>query len=223
MSAYAGAPDPERVRTTVNQVLAEPEFARNNGITPGLLEWLASWLERTLHRVGHTLRDLPEWALWLILVWLALTLLAIVIHAIYVLLGLSGRLGRVGWLPRGTAQIRDLQGIPELDYDHIRLECERALAAGDWERVVRLSYAAAILWLDRVGHVRFLPCKTNRDYMSELSAEPKAAALGAIFERMTGVFERIVYGVLESDALLGKRMMNELEGLYRESTEARAG
>ena len=223
MSAYARAPDPERVRATVNQVLAEPEFARNDSNARGLLEWLASWLQRSLHRVGDTVRDLPEWALWLILAWLTLTLLAIVIHAIYVLLGWSGRLGRVGSLPRGNGQTRELLGVPELDYDRIRLECERALAAGDWERLVRLSYAAAILWLDRVGRVRFLPCKTNRDYMSELSAEPQAAALRAIFERMTRVFERIVYGVLASDALLGKRMMNELEALCRESTEARAG
>ena len=210
-AAQPGPVDPAHVREVVARVLAGREFAGLGDGGVSVLERLRAWLREATRHLHAWFQSLPAWVSWALAAWALLCLAAIVAHLVHTL-----------WRARGAPDGRHAPsrqasfaalGATSLDLDAIRAACRAAERDGDWERVVRLAYTAAILRLDEAGCLRFAPSKTNRAYLADL-ARSAAPSTQARFARMTEDFERMVYGDRAPEPALGRRMLSELEGLY---------
>ncbi len=210
--------DQARVRAAIQEVLAHREFADLHADPDAVWRSLVQWVLSIVGRIVSTLRDLPEWVLWLIVGWMILTLAAILGHLTYTLwtiLGGTSRAFRAGSSGRGHPG--ELLGIRDLDFDSVYAEAGRLLAAGDWLAATKYLYVAAILWLDRQGWIAFRPAKTNREYLGELRAQGQ---LQNPFRRLTDGFEAIVYGGRLATMATSHEMANTVEGLLHEPARA---
>ncbi|MGD8453826.1 MAG: DUF4129 domain-containing protein [Phycisphaerae bacterium] len=179
----------QQVRETVAEVLAQPEFRHVHDKGRKWREWLWEKLSGLCKWLRDWLWGLPSWLSWLIVIWLALTLLAILAHLAYVIITQFGG-GRGPWVKHTRATGR-LATVCELEFDTLLAEARRHLDAGEWLAAVRYLYVASILWLDRQGWVHFRESKTNGDYIRELA--PHAGAQQC-FRSLTRTFDGIVYG-----------------------------
>lgn len=218
--AFDGLDPAERRRRAadvVSDVLSAREFQGREldaSLSTRLEQLVNAWLDRLRGVVG----DLPDWVVWVIFGWMLLTLLAIVGHAVYVVYTMTGATD----ISRSAARplpSNTLLEIAALDYDTVLLEATKASEAGNTDRALRYTYAAAILWLDRIERVHFRASKTNRDYLIEISGDARAAA----FERMTRMFEGAAYGTSPATTALVERMGQALRELCDETTGPRAG
>jgi hypothetical protein len=176
---------------------------------------LMKWFLSLLKRVSSAIEHLPSWVAWTIVVWMLLTLLAILAHLIYTLWSLLG--GSFSPSSVGSASRRhrgELLGIRDLDFDTVYAEAHRLLATNDWLAATRYYYVAAILWLDRQGAIAFRPSKTNGDYIGELRTQTKFLRP---FGRLTNRFESIVYAGQAATASTSRDMADTVEGLLHES------
>jgi hypothetical protein len=206
--------DHARVRAAVQEVLARREFGDLYSDPNAFMRWVAEWVYSVVGRIVSALRDLPDWAVWVIVGWMILTLGAILGHLIYTLwtiLGGTARGLRAG--PSGRGHRGELLGIRDLDFDSVYAEAGRLLAAGDWIAATRYLYVAAILWLDRQGWIAFRPAKTNREYLGELRMQGQ---LQGTFRRLTDGFEAIVYGGRPATMTTSHEMASTVEGLLHE-------
>lgn len=190
--AAAQAPPAARelVRSKVAEILSRAEFAPRQD-SRGLLARLADWLGWVIRGLVDALSDLPRWVVWLILIWMVLTLLAIAGHLIYVVFSASRGVRPAPGPGRGSSPgASSRAGVQAIDFDDAYRSAEARLAGGDWLGATRYLYVAAILWLDRTGGVRFRKGKSNHDYAAELRGRPELAP----FLEMTRQFEYAVYG-----------------------------
>ena len=161
---------------------------------------------------------MPEWLFWTLLVWMLLTLVAILAHLIYTLaMFLRGTSSPLRSNPKGDRIAGELLGIKDLDFDTVYAEARRLLAAGDWPAATRYFYVAAILWLDRQGWIVFKRSKTNRDYIDELASR---ARIQGSFRQLTADFEPIVYGGLAPQSSTIHDIATTVEGLLHEPAGA---
>lgn len=212
----APALDPEHVREVVSRVLSSSEFSGVDSSWSSLLDRIGDWISSAFQQIGKFMAGLPGWLFWLVMIGMIGTLIAVFAHSIYSLLR-AGTLRRAvpGRGPKNAAA--EALGVRALDFEELRAACDRAATQQNWERVVRLAYASAILWLDRVGQVRFLPSRTNHEYLAELARSNSAAPSRVTFERMTRDFEHVVYGARAADAQLGGRVLRDLGTLCHEA------
>jgi hypothetical protein len=221
-SASSHAPEAlhARTRAAIRDVLAQREFADLHTDPNALWRQLSNWIVGFLKRVFAPLQHLPEWALWMIVIWMVLALLAMLAHLIYTL---WTSLGATAWTSAGGRSVHappgELLGIRDLDFDAVYAEAGRLASAGDWSAATRHLYVAAILWLDRQGHIAFRSSKTNRDYIQELQP---ATELQGLFRRLTNGFEPIVYGGQNATKSTTDDMARSVEGLFHGPTGALA-
>lgn len=202
-----------RMRTAVNEVLAQPEYADLRTDPNAAMKRVMDWIEGLIDAVITPLKHLPEWVLWIIIVWLVLTLLAILAHLVYTLwIAVAG--GRS--YDRADSRRRhagQLLGITNLEFDSVYAEAHRLRQAGQWLAATKYFYVAAILLLDRKGLLAFRSSKTNSDYLGELRGR---AAIEGPFRQLTGGFEVVVYGgqlptdaTVSSMAVITASLLNE--------------
>lgn len=161
----------EQSRQAIREVLARREFADLHADPYAFLRMISNWVERFVQRANDLLKGLPEWLFWTVLVWMLLTLAAILAHLIYTLvILLRGTSPSLSTHRKGRRIGGELLGIKDLDFDTVYAEARRLLTAGDWPAATRYFYVAAILWLDRQGWIVFKRSKTNRDYIDELAS-----------------------------------------------------
>lgn len=207
--------DRRQVREAVAEVLAQPEFRRVRDDSRSWAEWLAEHLNAALLWLRDRLWGLPGWLSWFIVIWMVLTVVAILAHLVFVLASQFGVGGS-----RQTGHRRDegrICGIQNPDFDAVFAEAQRQLEARHWAAAVRYLYVAAILWLDQRGMVRFRAAKTNRDYLNELTTH---AGAQQHFRVMTSTFDRVVYGGAAPSESTCRTMAATLESLQSEVRSA---
>jgi hypothetical protein len=208
----------QRSRSAIEQVLARREFADLHADPFALRRMFLDWINGFFQRVHDAFQCLPEWMFWVVVVWMILTLAAILGHLIYTLvLLLRGTASPLSSNPHGGRLAGELLGIKDLDFNTVLAEARRLLAAGDWPAATRYFYVAAILWLDRQGWINFKKSKTNRDYIDELA--PRAGIQNS-FRRLTTDFEPIVYGGLAVESSTIQDIAATVEGLLHEPAGA---
>jgi hypothetical protein len=199
-----------QARAAVEQVLAAPEFG---GVSQrdGWGQRFIHWLSDVFHSIACALQGVPEWAVWLLVIWLLLALLAILAHLLYTLWNLATMRG-----PRGTSAAKAaadrfaLLGIAELDFDSLYARAGEHAAAQRWPDAVKYLYVAVILWLDHAGLVAFRRVKTNRDLWRELARHPRCQLE---FDHLTRWFEATAYGGRTADETQWNNMTAALEAL----------
>lgn len=227
--AVAGEPSPtkgvtaddadfhHRTRATIQDVLADREFSDLQADSNVAGRRLFQWIDSLLNGVASWIRSLPSWLAWGIVVWMVLTLLAILAHLIYTFVMLLG-----GISPSSHASGRQgehpgqLFGLRPLEFDAMYAEARRLLGESDWLAATKHFYVAAILWLDRQGCIAFRLSKTNRDYIEELRTQ---AMLQTGFRGLTGCFESVVYGGQSATMSLAQDMAHGVEDLLHESAD----
>ena len=204
----------EQSRQAIREVLARREFADLHADPYAFLRMISNWIERFVQRANDLLKGLPEWLFWTVLVWMLLTLAAILAHLIYTLvILLRGTSPSLSTHRKGRRIGGELLGIKDLDFDTVYAEARRLLTAGDWPAATRYFYVAAILWLDRQGWIVFKRSKTNRDYIDELASR---AGIQGSFRRLTADFEPIVYGGFSPQSFTIQDIATTVEGLLHE-------
>lgn len=206
----------DRARRTVEEVLAASEFGGTR-TKPSLWERLTEWLRELLQGIGHTLDGLPSWLFWVLLFWMVLTLLAILGHLLYVIVGLFGTRGRPTTAEGpGQADGRGgLLGIRDMEAETAHEQALRLLTQGDWAAATRYLYVAAILWMDRHGHIHYHQAKTNHDYIRELGRHPQHQSW---FRHLTRLFETAVYGGHPATETSCREMITTIDTLRHDNT-----
>lgn len=182
--------DRAEIRSVVREVLSDPEISRASVERESTLSWLWGFVRRFVAWLRGWFAALPPLLAIVLIIWMVLTLLAILGHLSYVVFTQFGRGGASKPATQGVKGGK-LYGIQELEFNNVRAEAMARLGAGDWPAAVRYLYVASILWLDRIGHIRFRESKTNRDYVVELAPRPDVQGR---FRDLTGRFEAVVYG-----------------------------
>jgi hypothetical protein len=180
--------DDALVRATTQEVLRRPEF-HDLATTPWYVDLVArlrDWgLAFSRWAEAHPVQG------WLVIAVLVLVLVGLLIHITYVAFGdvWSGQRrasdadrAALAWTVLEGAAMSWLAGIGR---------AQAALAAGDPRRAVWIAHRVLLGLMDEAGAIRFAAGKTNCDYLAECApAHPWRELLG----RLTGAYERIVYG-----------------------------
>ena len=188
-------PSAARVQQAVDRVYARPEFqpARRSGWS----EWLLGQLGRALHWIGERvdwLRGLQETApvvFWLIIVWLVVTLVALLGHLVWTAVKVA-RMGEDQPTPGAGPARQKPRSAADWEAEAARLAAE-----GRLREAAAALYQSLLLRLDGLGVVRFDSSKTPGDYRREARKHPEAAqALGGVLR----LFEPVAFGGRDLDA-----------------------
>lgn len=213
---WPAARDHDRIRSVVRDVLSDPDMSRASSGEENTWSWFWGLVRDFFRWVEDLFSWLPTWLAYVLVIWMVLTLLAILAHLLYVVITQFGG-GRSARPAAQGGKSGSLYGIQQLEFDAVRAEATARLKAGDWPAVVRYVYVAAILWLDRMGHVRFRDFKTNRDYVVELADRPNVQGR---FRDLTAGFEAVVYGDAAATEQHCRGMASTFESLQGEDGAA---
>jgi hypothetical protein len=182
--------DDALVRTTTQEVLGRPEYQEPGAVT-GVFEFvdrLRAWAPE----LGRWVHDHP------VLGWLAVALLVLVLTVLSIQV-IRAFLGDA-WLWRdgrrrssmGTGvTVPTLLGGGASSWPEGLERAQAALASGDARRAVWIAHRVLLEVMDEAGAIRFKVGKTNTDYLGEVADEHPWRG---VFERLTGAYERVVYG-----------------------------
>lgn len=210
----------ERVQQELERILAQPEYRFLSAPeTSSLSRWLGRKMHALMEWVSRLARRSP-FLFWFIVIWLLATLVAILAHLLYVLLRL---------VVRGGAPIRRERRRPEVEAkvlprrpgpQQLLEQARKEARAGRYLEAVRLFYLGLILFLDGLRKLRFHESKTNGDYVAELiRTSPGAQCL--TFQKVTRLYERVVYGREPCSAEVLQRMWSMSTELGLTGSEAR--
>ncbi len=208
--------DSEIARATLLQVLNSPEFRAWNPITRFLqriskwlekpVNWAAKqlsvflqWLGRVLRPVFDLLSKIIEalgawfWEWWQLLkkispalAWAVLVLfgaisLALLSHSIL-------RWWRKRLRVQSEIAIAEVLIIPE----QLLRDAENAAKQGDYLTALRKTYKALLLFLDRIGLIRFREQRTNWEYLAEVRRKASSEFV-LRFQEVTNIFDQCFY------------------------------
>ena len=208
--------DSEIARATLLQVLNSPEFRAWNPITR-FLQRISKWLEKPVNwaskqlsvflqwlgRVFRPVFDLLSkiiealgawfWTWWQllkkispILAWAVLALFGAISLAL-----LSYSILR-WWRKRLRVQaeiaIAEVLIMPE----QLLIEAENAAKRGDYLTALRKTYKALLLFLDRIGLIRFREQRTNWEYLVEVRRKASSEFV-LRFQEVTDIFDQCFY------------------------------
>jgi len=194
--------DPETIRRTTEEILADPRFA------PRMTVW--EWLSEKLRGWRAPRLGLSEWwanALGIaFLIWGSLTILAILAHwawSFWVLL--RSRSGRAGSLTSGGTHFKRVQS---LSYEEWLAETRRLADARDFRGAICAVMGALLRRLHDLGVLRTHSAKTNGDYVREYAPDRGGRDL---FRTFAADFDRLIYGgaSCEQVALLNMKILHE--------------
>ena len=222
VSLAAGAaraqPAPERhdrSREVVREVLAGRDFAhlqREEKLS--LMQRLRLGLISAVRWIGDFFESMPRWLWWTVLIWMVLTLLAIVGHLVYTLVtAISPRALRATGQGEGGSFSERWLGERDLDYEELYERARQLLGKGDLTEAVRYLFVAGLMLLQRRGWVRFHRSKTDGDYLRELTPHPR---IREALTDLTRTFEATAYGGAAATQEQVRAMSAIVEGLTRE-------
>ncbi len=208
--------DPEFAQATLNRVLNSPEFQIWNPLMK-FLQRLSKWLEKPLNwlsklssalfrRLAQIFSPVFEWLArviealgawfwywwqllnkispllaWAIAVLLALLSFALFSHAI------------VKWWRKRQRLREEISWVETLTMpEQLLLEAENDARSGDYLTALRKAYKALLLFLDRIGLIRFREQRTNWEYLSEVRRKA-SDEFARRFQEVTNIFDRCFY------------------------------
>lgn len=204
MSA-AAALDDALVRATTDEVLRRAEF-HNLSDTPWFIEILSRAREWLLG-FGRWANDHPAQG-WVVVCILVLVLMALLAHLLYVALGDAlpwggrnrpARSSQFAWTVLEGAASSWRAGLER---------AQAALAAGDPRLAVWIAHRVLLGLLDEAGAIRFAAGKTNTDYLGECA---ESHPWREVLARLTGAYERIVYGHRDARLEPLSRLLDEVQ------------
>jgi hypothetical protein len=215
--------DPEIAQATLNRVLNSPEFQIWNPLMK-FLQWLSKWLEKPLNwlskllstlfrRLAQILSPVFEWLskviealgawfwywwqllnkispllAWATAVLLALLSVALFSHAI------------VKWWRKRQRMREEISWVETLTMpEQLLLEAENDARRGDYLTALRKAYKALLLFLDRIGLIRFREQRTNWEYLSEVRRKA-SDEFARRFQEVTNIFDRCFYARVPATA-----------------------
>ncbi|MEZ8218293.1 protein of unknown function (DUF4129) [Candidatus Fervidibacteria bacterium JGI MDM2 SSWTFF-3-K9] len=208
--------DPELAQSTLQRVLNSREFQVWNPFTK-FLQRLSKWLEKPINWLVKLLSPLFRWLAkffspvfeWLSKVlealgawfwhwWQLLNKISpILAWAIAVLLTLLSvamfSSAIVKWWRkrqriRGEISWAETLIVPE----QLLLEAENDARRGDYLTALRKAYKALLLFLDRIGLIRFREQRTNWEYLSEVRRKA-SDEFAQRFQEVTNIFDLCFY------------------------------
>jgi len=208
--------DPEVANATLLRVLSSPEFQIWNPITK-FLQWISKWLEKPINWVakqlgaffrwlGKVLRPILGWlsrffealGAWLwhwwqllktispALAWTSVVLLGAISLALLLLAFLKW--WREKQKVKAEIAVAETLTIPE----QLLREAENDARLGDYLTALRKTYKALLLFLDRIGLIRFREQRTNWEYLSEVRRKASGEFVQR-FQDVTDIFDRCFY------------------------------
>ena len=184
--AAASSPAYPAERTTMQQVLAGPDFRnlQEPTVSDSMMEKLSSWLNR-LFQSAATLRSRSPWV-GRALVWGFI--LMVCVGLVYALLQLERR-WRLHLTPETGSPATP--AAPARNWQHWLDEARRFAAAGQWRGAIHCVYWASIA---RLESKRLWPAdraRTPREYLALVAPDdPRKSGLA----QLTRCFERTWYG-----------------------------
>lgn len=183
-TADAAPPDAPNVRSEARQIVAREEFRQRR--LPDPIRRAFEWIGEKLEPVGRWFNRLASHVpgrratLWLILAGAVLVLALVVAGRVAARRGPVARRRDAGGRDPGGARPTGLES-----------EAAEAEASGDLERAIRLRFRAGLLRLDEADLIEFRPSITSREIRASLRSET--------FERLTAMFDEVVYGRRDPD------------------------
>jgi len=192
-SAAQGVVPDDSLRAVLDSVFADPTYRWIH--RPNPLAFLARWWGALQRWLGGLQEHQPA-LYWMIFGLLLAVLVAIVVHAIYVM----SRTLRAAGAP---AQARADVAAPEIHgAAWYRREALRLARAGQYPAAMQADFLGLVLELDQRRVLRFHPSKTPNEYTYEATlSEPSRAALRDLVRALYGyAFARRSCGPAEFDA-----------------------
>jgi len=198
------ASTPEQIRQITRDVLARPEFRPTTSWTEILFERLFEWLRELARWSGRN----PHLTRVLIIV-LSLVLLLLMAHIVYTLIREFSSLRKRDAHGVGPRTLRALEGIAENWTDAFKL-ANAALEAGDMYKSLWITHRVLLSVLDRMGLIKFVRWKTNRDYLGECkTSEEGADTLSAL----TSAYEHVIYAHGRFDNVYAAQLLARVQKL----------
>jgi hypothetical protein len=215
--------DPELAQATLHRVLSSPEFWVWNPLTKFLqrlskrlekpIKWLSNLLSALFRWLAKVFSPVFEWlskviealGTWLWYWWQLLNtvspFLAWAIVALFVLLSVALLSHTVvkWWRKRQRVQ-EEISWVETLIVpEQLLLEAENDARRGDYLTALRKAYKALLLFLDRIGLIRFREQRTNWEYLSEVRRKA-SDEFARHFQEVTNIFDRCFYAQMPATA-----------------------
>jgi len=208
--------DPEVANATLLRVLSSPEFQMWNPITK-FLQWISKRLEKPINWVakqlgaffrwlGRVLRPILEWlsrffealGAWLWHWWQLLKAISpalawttvVLIGAVSLAFLLRAILK--WWREKQKVQMGIAVAETLIIPEQLLREAENDAKLGDYLTALRKTYKALLLFLDRVGLIRFREQRTNWEYLAEVRKKASSEWTWR-FQEVTNIFDRCFY------------------------------
>jgi hypothetical protein len=167
--ATANLPEPEKIRSTAEEVVGRSEFQlRPTHDSKALWDIIWSLLEPIFKFFGR-LWDISPVLAWTVIVGLILLATLIVTHIIYSIRKAVARRQSL------SAEIKFESR--KTDPDELERQSEDAAARNDYITAVRLLFRAALLRIARGEQRELRPGTTNREYLRRYGQSPFAGSL----------------------------------------------
>jgi hypothetical protein len=175
----------EVIRAETGKILSDPRFRPRKSIWQRLSEWLEGWQLPQLRLP----KGWGDFLAWVVLVWGALTLAAILGHLVWTVVTLvRGRSGR-----GAGSRLRRPHFRPDrpTSYEELCRRMSELARAGQLRAAVGVMMLALLRWLEGAGLVRLHASKTNGDYLREF---PLSGRGRDEFHRFVSDFDGVIYG-----------------------------
>jgi hypothetical protein len=184
----AQRPAPERLRSELGRILAQPEYQQAS--VPWLAELIRRFLEWWLRDWGPGWSALHE--AWPVLYWAIVAILCVALVALlYHIVMTIGMAFTDRPRTRSKAQVMRFASPDELRHRALSLAAD-----GRYGEAVRALYEALIRLLDLQGVLRYDSARTNWEYLEALG---KAPALAAEIRPLTLRLDGVLYGGATAD------------------------
>jgi hypothetical protein len=198
------ASTPEQIRQITRDVLARPEFRPTTSWTELLFERLLEWLRELARWSGRN----PHLTRVLIIV-LSVVLLLLMTHIVYTVVREFSSLRKRDARGAGPRPLRALEGVADNWSDAFKL-ANTALEAGDMYRSLWITHRVLLSVLDRMGLIKFVRWKTNRDYLSECKTSGEGADT---LSALTSAYEHVIYAHGRFDNVYAAQLLARVQEL----------
>ncbi len=198
------ASTPEQIRQITKDVLARPEFRPTT-----------SWTELLLRRLFEWLRELASWSgrnpnlSKVLIIVLSVALLLLIAHIVYTVFREFSSLRKHDARGAGPRPLRALEGVADNWTDAFNL-ANAALQAGDMYKSLWITHRVLLSVLDRMGLIKFVRWKTNRDYLSECKTSGEGADTLAA---LTSAYEHVIYAHGRFDNVYAAQLLARVQNL----------
>jgi hypothetical protein len=201
----------QRFRQTVGEVLETREFAELGGQPSN---WLRRWFDSLARAIDRVVSATPEWVVWVLVIWMVGTLVAILLHLVWTLWVTMGGPGSRSSRSDEAEGPHEWLGVRDLRFESVLDRARRLRAEGRWAEAVRYAYVAGLLWLRDRRRITYHQSKTSRDFIREVSGDAQTRLL---LSKMTAAFESVAYRGADATAADAAAVSESLDRLTHDA------